>query len=315
MLRRNLLTTLALIASIGSAYAADTVKLVVPFPAGGGLDAMARMLADKLKTPLNAAVIVENRAGANGNIGAAIVAQAPADGNTLLVGSDGVVTVNPYLYKSATFNASSDLEPIGTLTFLPSLLVVPASSKIKTIADFVAAARAKELSYASGGNGSAGHLTMAYFGSVTNAKLMHVPFAGGSPAILALVGSQVDAAFLALPNAMPQVKAGKLRAIAVSSPQRVPQMPDVPTVAESGYKGFEVRSAYLVMSPAKASADFRAKLESQLAAVAASKEFQAYVTDLGMQPTWMGARDSKAWLTTEQRRWSTLIEKHGISAN
>lgn len=317
MIRRTLMAACLLATFLKPALAEDPVKLVVPFPPGGSLDAIGRMLADKLKTPLNAPVIVENRAGANGNIGAAAVAQAPADGRTLLVGSDGVVTVNPTLYKSTrTFNAANDLEPIGLVAYLPSMLVVPASSSIRSVADFVAAARSKEMFYASGGNGSAGHLTMAYFGNVIGAlKLTHVPFAGGAPAILALVGGQVDAAFVALPIALPQVKSGKLRAIAVSSPQRVSTLPDVATVAESGFKGFEVRTAYLMMSSSKLSADARANLETHLAAAATSKDFQAHVRELGMQPAWLNARDTKAWLASEQKRWTGVIEKHGISAN
>ena len=315
MLRRAFLAAGTLAAGIHPALAADPVKLVVPFPAGGSLDAIGRLLADKLKTPLGAPVIVENRAGANGNIGAAAVAQMGGDGRTLLMGSDGVLTVNPLLYKARSFNAAADLEPVGLVAYVPSLLVVPAASPIRSIADFVATARSRELFYASGGSGSAGHLTMAYFGSVIGAKLTHVPFSGGAPAILSVVGGQVDAAFVALPNALAQVKAGKLRAIAVSSLQRLPQLPEVATVAESGYQGFEVRTAYLLMSSSKLAANARSRLEAMLAAAAASKDFQAHVDELGMQPAWLDARETKAWLLSEQKRWAGVIARHGISAN
>lgn len=315
MFRRSLFAAcLALACSPGS-FAAEAVKLVVPYPPGAALDATARLIANHFKDAMDGSVVVENRAGANGNIGSMVVSRASPDGKTLLMTSDAVVTTNPALYRKTGTSIAAALEPVGMVSYLSSVLVVPAGSKIRTVAEFVEAAKAREMTYASGGSGSAGHLTMAYFSGVVGTRLMHIPYSGGAPAILALVSGEVDSAFLALPNALPQVKAGKLRAIAVSSLQRFPQLPEVPTIAESGFKDFEVRTAYMLMAPARMPADAARKLESQLAAVASSKEFQAQIVQLGMEPTWLGARDTRTWLTRETRRWTGVIEKHGISVD
>lgn len=313
-MHRSLLAACLAVLLVAPALAAEPVKLVVPFPPGGSLDGLGRLMADKLKDPLQASIIVENRPGANGNIGAMAVARAPADGNTLLMASDGVVTVNPVLYKTTGDTAAQGLTPIGLVAYVPSLLVVSANSNIRSLDDFVAAAKAKELTYSSGGVGSAGHLTMAYFGGVVDRKFMHVPYNGGAPAILAAVSGEVDAAFVALPNALPQVRGGKLRAIAVSSPQRLAQLPDTPTVAESGYPDFEVQTAYLLMAPAGLPAERAQAIASGLADVVGRDDVKQRIRDQGMEPTWLDAQATKAWLAKESERWKSVLEKHGISA-
>lgn len=315
MLRRSLLVAGLLLGCAHASFASEAIKLVVPYPPGAALDATARLIANQLKDAMDASIIVENRAGANGNIGSMAVSRASPDGRTLLMTSDAVVTTNPALYKKTGTSIAAALEPVGMLSYLSSVLVVPVNSKIKTVAEFVEASKERELTYASGGSGSAGHLTMAYFAGVVGSRLMHIPYSGGAPAILALMSGEVDCAFLALPNALAQVKAGKLRAIAVSSLQRSPQLAGVPTISESGYKDFEVRTAYMLMAPAKMPADAAKKLESQLAAVAASREFQTQIVNLGMEPTWQGAQSTKTWLARETRRWTGVIDKHGLSVD
>ncbi|WP_418320137.1 tripartite tricarboxylate transporter substrate binding protein [Piscinibacter sakaiensis] len=312
IVRRQFLALIASAACAAPAFAEDPIRLVVPFPPGGALDYTGRLLAEQLKTTLGRDLIVDNRGGANGNIGAVAVVNAAADGNTLLMAADGVITVNPSLYKTAGFKPS-DLKPIGMVATLPQLLVVPAASPIKTLADFVAEGRKRELTYASGGVGSGGHLAMAYFAQLAGMKTLHVPFQGGAPAMTALIGQQVDSSFLVLPGALPQVQGGKLRALAVSSPKRVPQLPDVPTLAEAGYKEFVVEQAYLLMAPAKLADAQVAKLGTALSKVVANPEFQKGMADRGMTATWMDAGKTSTWLTAEGKRWAEVISTNAIS--
>lgn len=303
------------LASVPAHAQVDTLKLVVPFPAGGALDFTGRLLADRLRTPALAAV-VENRAGANGNVGSQAVAQSN-DGKTLLVASDGVITVNHALYKNPPgFDPVRDLEPLAMLAYLPSVLVVPADSPHRTVADLVAEARKREMTYASGGIGSAGHLTMGYLASVADLKMRHIPYNGGAPAMVALVGGQTESAFVVLPGAIGQVKSGKLRALAVSTGRRVPALPDVPTMIESGFAGFELTTAFLLMAPAKAPTELKTTMAARAIEVAAQTDFQSRLESQGLIPVpRMGPKETGDWLQRERLRWTTFIQKHGITAS
>ncbi|MEO7242647.1 MAG: tripartite tricarboxylate transporter substrate-binding protein, partial [Variovorax sp.] len=305
---------LSLAAHAPAVLAADTVKIVVPYPPGGSSDAAGRLLAEKFKQQTAATVVVENKAGANGNIGTAAVANGPADGSMLLAATDSAITVNPLLYKSPGYDPL-ELKALGMFATMPSVLLVPADSAIRSVSAFVDEAKKRELTYASGGVGSAGHLTMAYFGNVADLKLLHVPFQGGAPAMVALLGGQVDTGFVALPNALSQVKGGKLRALAVSGAQRSASLPDVPTMIESGFKGFEVQVAYFLFAPSKAPADKLKMWSAELSTAASAKEFQARLSELGLEPQVKDAEGATTWLVNEKKRWKGVIEKHGISAN
>lgn len=306
--------TLAMLATASAlpVLAADPVRLVVPFPAGGALDYTGRQLAEKLRPLLNRDFIVENKAGANGNIGAAAAASAEPDGNTLLVTADGVVTVNPHMYKKSTLKLS-DLRPVATVATLPQLLVVPASSPAKSVADFIALGKKRELTYASGGVGSGGHLAMAYLSELADIKTLHVPYQGGAPALTALLGQQVDSAFLVLPSAIAQIQSGKLRALAISSAERSPQMPDVPTVAESGLKEFAVQQAYLMMAPARTPDAQVHAMGSALSKVVGDPSFKQGLAERGMTPLYMDAAKTAAWLNAESARWKKVITTNQIS--
>lgn len=293
---------------------AETIRMIVPTAAGGSVDLTARLLAERLRDVMKSTFVVENRAGASSNLGAALVAKAPADGNTVLVTADGVITVNPTLYKDSGFLVS-ELAPVAMYGIQPSVLVVPSSSPIRAIADFVAAAKKREMSYASAGVGSGGHLTMEYFGSVIDAKFLHVPFSGGGPAMQALVGEQVESAFVLLPTALPHIRSGKLRALAVSGRRRARTLPDVPTADESGYTGFEVQVAYLLMVPAKTPTSVVETLSKGVETTLGDTEFQKRLLDLGMDPQFLDPKATGAWLSREQRRWDVLMQKHGIQAN
>jgi len=233
--------------------------------------------------------------------------------STKPTGNDAVVTVNPKLYKNAGFSPT-ELTSLGLMATQASVLVVPQNSPIKTVAQFVQESKKRELSYSSGGIGSAGHLTMSYLDSTIDTRHLHVPFTGGAPAIMALIGNQVDCAFVALPNALPQIKSGKLRALAVSSTERSASLPEVPTMIESGYKGFEVVTAYLLMAPVKTPSDVRAKWSKALSEIVQTKDFQAKLIDIGMEQKYLPAEASAGWLSSERKKWETVIEKHNITA-
>ena len=224
------------------AQARRQVQVVVPYPPGGPLDTVARIVAQRLSSQASDIYIVENRAGANGNLGARAVAQARPDGNTWLFGSDALVTVNPALYaRQLGYDPERELKVVAAVGSLPSILVVNPRSGPRTLQEFVELGKRGEISYASGGVGSAGHLTMEYLGSVAGLKLQHVPYRGGAPAMTDLVAGQVQAAFVAIGGALDHVRSGALRALAVSSAQRIAAVPDVPTIKESGFSAWAAR--------------------------------------------------------------------------
>lgn len=310
---RRQLVALLISACTAPAFAAEPIRLVVPFPAGGPLDVTGRLLADKLKSLLGTDVIVDNKGGANGNLGGSLVANAAADGNTLLMASDGIITVNPYLYPAAALKPN-DLKPIGMVATVPQMLVVPASSGIKSLAEFTSVGKQRELTYASGGVGSGGHLALAYLSNLMGLKTLHVPFQGAAPAMTALLGQQVESAFLTLPSALPHVKSGKLRALAVSTAARLPELPDVPTVAELGYKDFVIVQSYLLMAPAKLDDAKMRTLSDKLAQIVKDNSLRQALVERGMQATWMGPAESARWLTSESQRWAKVIEVNRIEA-
>lgn len=293
---------------------AQAVRMIVPTAPGGSVDLSARLLAERLRASTPQTIVVENRAGASSNLGAAFVAKAAPDGNTLLATADGVVTVNPTLYANSGFSVS-ELAAIGMYGIQPSVLVVPAQSPVRTVAEFVAAAKGREMSYASAGVGSGGHLTMEYFGSVIDARFLHVPFSGGGPAMQALVAEQVDSAFVLLPTALPHIRSGKLRALAVSGRERSASVPDVPTVVESGWKDFEVRVAYLMMVPARTPPAVVEGWSKAVREALADDDFRKRLSDMGMEPRYLDPAATTEWLGRERARWEALMHRHGIKAN
>jgi tripartite-type tricarboxylate transporter receptor subunit TctC len=291
------------------------VTIVVPFPPGGTTDIMGRLIAQKVAEATGDTVVVENRAGANGNLGSRAVAQARPDGLTWLVNSDGIATVNPALYPGRMgFDPEADLQVVATIGTLPSLFVVNPRTPWRSVAEFVAHARTTEVPYASGGIGSGGHLTMEYLGSVAGLKLSHVPYRGGAPAMADLVGGQVPAAFVVIGNAIDQARSGQLRPLAVSSLRRVAALPDVPTMVESGYPGFEVVLGNLVWLPARTPPEIAARVSEQVRRAVADPAVQQRLRTQAIDPWDLPPEAAAQWLTTERRRWSALIAERGIKA-
>jgi tripartite-type tricarboxylate transporter receptor subunit TctC len=250
-------------------YPSKPIRLVVPFPPGGGTDMMARVVGNKLAETLKWTVIVDNRPGAGGNIGVDLVTKAPPDGYTLVMGQTSNLAVNPTLYSKMPYDPIKDLAPITTVADAPLVLVVAATSKYKTLADVVAAAKARpgELTFATPGNGTVAHLTGELFQRAAGIKFQHVPYKGSSQAITDLLGGTVEVFMSSVPTAISQIKGGKMRALAVTSARRSMILPDVPSINEAGYKGFDANTWFGLAAPAGTPANVVARLNKELSLV------------------------------------------------
>ena len=289
------------------------IKLVVPYPAGGNADNTARLLATQLSDRLGQQVVVDNRPGGSGTIGAAAVAKAPADGYTLLLDATAF-TVNPSLFAKLPFDAAKDFAPISLVMQAPLLLVVPAASPFKTVADVVQAAKARpgQLTYASAGNGGAQHLAGELFKQGAKVSMTHIPYRGGAPALTDLIGGQVDLMFSATTASGPFVKSGKLRALAISSARRTPGWEQVPTVAESGLKGFQVNEWNGLFAPAGTPQPILQRLETETRAIVAGPEMKKRFAELGVQGVGSSAQEFKSFVQSETAKWAAVIRTSGI---
>ncbi len=320
----KLITTLALAAAAALPLAAvpahaDTfpdkpVVLVVPFPPGGPTDAMARTLAAELKDRLGQPMIVENRAGAGGNIGAEYVARAPADGQTLLFGTSGPLAINASLYRKINYNPVKSFAPVIQVGHLPNILVVHPSVPASTVKELVAYAKANpgKLSYASSGNGASSHLAGVLFNSTAGVELLHVPYKGTGPALNDLLGGQVSMSFTDVLTAMPYIKAGRLRALGVTTETRSQALPDVPTVAEQGYKGFDVSVFFGIVAPAGTPPDRIAKLNNAFAQVLASPKVKELFAEQGLESAPSTSPEQLAkFIPQQMAMWAGVVKQSG----
>jgi tripartite-type tricarboxylate transporter receptor subunit TctC len=290
-------------------------QAIVPFPPGGGLDALTRLVTQAVAEQTKENVVVENRAGANGLIGAKAVAAAKPDGRTWLFADASTMTVNPNLYpKDPAFDAHRDLRPVLALAFMPSVLTVHPSLGPKTVKEFVELARRQEIPYVSGGVGATGHLSMEYFDSFAGGlKLRHIPYKGGAPAMTDHIGGQVPAGFGVFAGALPHIRSGKLVALAVSGKQRTPQLPAIPTVIESGYAGFEMEVGYFMMIPSKTPDGLTREVEAKVRRVLAEPAIQERIRVLGMEPAQaMSAEEGAKWIAREHDKWAKVIREKNI---
>jgi len=265
-LRRAMLAGAALSAAWPAARAQSgkPLRLIVPFTPGGSTDILARAIAPKLQQALGVNVVVDNKPGAGGSIGAAEASKSAPDGNTLLMGHIGTLGVNPSIYPNLPYDPIRSFVPVAWVARVPNVLVVNANSPIKTLKELVERAKAQpgRLSYSSGGNGSAAHITFESLKLATRIFMVHIPYRGTAPSITDLIGGQVDATFTGAPAVIPHVRSGRLRPLAVSSTRRLDVLPDVPTVAESGHPGFEADQWYGLVAPAGTPADVVSKLNA-----------------------------------------------------
>ena len=314
------LIALALVATSLSAFAwpDKPITLVVPFPPGGSTDLIARQLSGKMGEKLGggATVIVENKAGATGTIGATFVARAPADGHTFLVASLGPFVIAPHLIK-VQYDALKDLDPVTVVVQAPNVLVVPAASAHKSLADVIAFQKANpgKMTFASSGNGSSDHLTAELFWQQTGTSGVHVPYKGGGPVMSDLLGNQVDSSFMNINTAMPQIKAGKLRALAITSAKRSPLLPEVPTLEESGVKDANVQSWQAVAAPRGLPADVKKRVHEAVVASINDPAIKPKLLELGFEVVLNTPEQFAAFQASEFSRWQKLITSRGIKAD
>jgi tripartite-type tricarboxylate transporter receptor subunit TctC len=318
-LRRGLLAAAIVAAPCATAVAADypdhPITVVVPYPPGGGADIFGRSIAYALQNAMKASTLVENRPGAGGNIGMAYVARSKPDGYTLGLGTIGTQTINQYLYNNMAFDPGHDLVPIALVSTTPNVLAVSAKSPYKTLQDVIAAAKVKQLSYASPGVGSSVHLTGAYFASVAGINLLHVPFKGTAASLPAVAGGQVDLLFDNLPGSLAQIKEGTLvRGIAVTSAQRDPSAPDLPTFAESGVSGFDVTAWFALYAPRGTPQPIVDKLIAAARQGLKSPEVVANFATMGAQPGTLFGPDLAAYEQSERAKWSKVVKDQGVTA-
>lgn len=318
---KKLLTTwvlgLAATGALAQAWPAKPVTLLVPFPPGGSTDLIARTLAPKLQDKLGGNFIVENKAGATGTVGAAQVKRAPADGYTLLVASLGPYVIAPHLIKSVPYDALKDFDYISVAVQAPNVLAVPASSPHKSLADIINFHKANpgKMSFASSGNGSSDHLTAELFWQQTGTRGLHIPYKGGAPAMADLLGAQVDATFMNINTGLPNIKAGKLRALAITSDKRSPLLPDVPTMEEAGVKGVNVYSWQAIAAPKGLPADIKTRLHEGVVAGLNDPVVKAKLLDLGFEIVGSTPEQFTAFQAAEFARWKKVIEVGKITAD
>jgi tripartite-type tricarboxylate transporter receptor subunit TctC len=302
---------------LAQVWPAKPVTLVVPFPPGGSSDQVARALGQKLNVALGQSFIIDNKAGATGTIGATAVKRAAPDGYTWFVTSLGPLVIVPHLMKDLQYDPLKDLDPITIAVQAPNVLVVPASSPHKTVADVIAYEKANpgKMSFASSGNGSSDHLSAELFWQQTGTRGLHVPYKGGGPAITDLLGGQTDASFQNVNAVIQHIRAGKLRAIAITSAKRSPLLPDVPTLAEAGVKNVEVYSWQAVLAPMGVPPDVKSKMHAALVAALNSPDIKQQFTDLGFEIVANTPAQFAAYEAQEYARWKKVIETGKITAD
>lgn len=311
------ITTALALAAPAFAWPDKPVTIVVPFPAGGSTDMIARTLALQLGGKFGQTFIVDNKAGATGTIGATQVKRAAPDGYTLLVSSLGPLVIAPHLFKSMQYDPSRDFDLITVAVQAPNVLVVPAASPLKSVADVLARMKKDpgKMSFASSGNGSSDHLTAELFWQQTNTTALHVPYKGGAPAIADLLGGQVDASFQNINAVLTQVNAGKLRALAVTGDKRSILMPQVPTLAETGVKNVDVYSWQAVAASKGLPADVRSKLHAAIVAALNDPQVKPKLIDLGFEIVANTPEQFAKFQVAEFARWKRVIEAGNIKAD
>ncbi len=292
------------------------IRMVVPLSPGGFADVPGRILAARLSSSLGYNVFVENRPGAGGTIGADFVAKSAPDGYTLLfTGTPHVISA--WIYKKLPYDALKDFEPVALVASGPYVLVVNPQLPVHSVRELVAAAKAQpgKIDYASSGNGSAQHLVSALFASMAGIELNHVPYKGSGPAMQDLLGGQVKVSFAGIPNVLPQVKAGRLRALAVSTPQRSPDLPDVPTVAEAGVPGYQATLWLNLAAPAGTAGDIVQRIYAETARALQDAELQQNFRSAGVEASPMSPQELAGFMRGEYEKWGKVVRDTGATVN
>ncbi len=301
-------------AGMAQTYPSKPVRFVVPFPPGGPLDVMARGVGQKLQETWGQPVVVDNRPGAGGGIGADLVAKSPGDGYTLLMGAVSTHAINPSLYAKVPYDAQRDFVPVALVAQVPNILVINPSVPVQSVQELIDYARAKpgSLSFGSGSTGSTGHLAGELFKTMAGVDMVHIPYKGGAPAMQDLLAGQTQLMFDNLANALPQVKAGKLRALAVTTLKRAPAVPDLPTIAEAGLPGFDLTTWFGVFVPAGTPPETVAKLNAEIVKALASKDLGERLAAMGtVAPESNTPERFAAFVRAEAAKYAQVVKDSG----
>jgi tripartite-type tricarboxylate transporter receptor subunit TctC len=322
--RRFVLATLAaaacampFAASAADNYPSKVITIIVPFSAGGTTDILARVIAQDLTRQLGQSVVVDNRAGAGGNIGGALAARAQADGYTLFMGTVGTHAINAALYKKMPFNPVKDFQPLSRVANVPNLLVANPNQPFRTVPELIAYAKAHpgQVNFGSSGSGSSIHLSGELFKMMTKTDMVHVPYKGSAPAVTDLLGNQIAIMFDNMPSAINHVRAGKLRPIAVTTAKRSPELPDVPTIAEAGVPGYEATSWFGMFTVAGTPKPVLDKLTAALAKSLASPEVRTKIKEQGGEVVSETPEQFAAFIQSESDKWAKVVKASGATAD
>ena len=295
-------------------YPAKAVRIIVPFPPGAGVDIVTRAVSGRLGEALGQQLIVDNRAGAGGIVGAEIAAKAPADGYTLFMGTAGILTVIPHMNSKAPYSPERDFIPISLVAGVPSMLVVHPSLPVKSVRDLIALARARPgaLNYASTGNGTLPHLAAEFFKAQAKINMVHIAYKGSAPATTDLLSGQVEVFFGNVLSVIEQVRSGRLRALAVTSLQRQAVAPDVPTMVESGFPGFEAGTWFGLLAPAGTPHDIIARLHTDIAKTVRLPDVQKQLAGQGATTIGNTPEQFAAYIRTESAKWAKVLAASGV---
>ncbi len=300
-------------AALAQSYPAKAIKVIVPFPPGGGTDIIAREVTQKVSTATGWTFVIDNRPGAGGNLGVDTVAKSPADGYTLVLGQTSNLAINPTLYAKLPYNPLKDLAPIAMVATAPLAIVVSANSPFKTLGDLVNAAKAKpgDINFASPGNGTVAHLTGELFQKAAGVRFQHVPYKGANQALNDVIGGQVQMYMSSVPSVLQQIRNGKLRPLAVSSAKRVDDLPQTPTVAEAGYKGFDASTWFGFLAPAGTPKDIVARLNTELNKALQLPDLQKRLAEQGADATGGTPEQFAALMRDDLQRWGKVVKDSG----
>jgi tripartite-type tricarboxylate transporter receptor subunit TctC len=312
-----LAATAAYSASLAQTWPAKPIRLVVPFPAGGGTDIIGREVTQKITDTTRWSFIVDNKPGSGGNIGVDNVAKSPADGYSLVLGQTSNLAINPSLYSKLPYDSVKDLTPISMVASSPLALVVSATSPYKTLAEVIAAAKAQPgaINFATSGNGTVAHLATELFQKEAGVKMTHIPYKGATQGLTDVIGGQVQVYVSSIPTLIGQIKNGKLRALAVTSLKRVDDLPQVPTVAESGYKGFEAVTWFGVLGPANLPKDITARLNSEINKALQAPDLQKKLSDQGADVAGSTPDQFAKLVRDEIARWGKVVKESGAKVD
>jgi len=303
--------------AFAQSYPSKPIRFIAPFPPGGSADTIARLLAQEMTKSFGQQVVVENRPGAGGNIGVELVAKSPPDGYTVGIGAAGALAINQSLMGKLPYDPQKDLAAVAKLADIPIVLAVANATSAASVRDLIAAAKAKPgtLSFASAGNGTAMHLSGELFKLMAGVDMAHVPYKGSSPAVTDLVSGQVPVAFVDLSSALPQIRAGRIRGLAVASGTRTITAPDLPTIAESGVPGYDAVGWFGVIAPAGAPKDAIAKLNAEIVRIMALPEVRDRALAVGAEPSTGTPEAFAAFIAAEIPKWERVVKASGATAN